>query len=437
MIRRPPRSTLFPYTTLFRSHLEERGVEREIENRGGGEPAQQDARQRAARVHHLSGDLRQIGVAVIGPDERMCCQCDRDPHTQPNRRPGQRAVPAGPGPPRERDHHPATQREQLGCRHHVLHPPSRRDAHQVDAREQRDQPRAERREARGRPTEQAHEELPPGHADRGDRHAVGAQGLDPADDETGAGAERLAHEGVLAGGAWLARGELGEAERAEEREPGAQHPNHEGEPRAAESRGQDAGRAEDPGADGHPNHHGQPVGQPQRTFEIGHTAGESAGKNVGAQHAAPLHLPFRPNIYRADAFVTAGGATLRRCCRGSRPRPPPPFPPCLGAPPPPRPPPTSPPRGPPPPRPPPPPPAPHPLLFFSTFRPPPPPPPFPSSPPPPPRREHPRGAACGAPPPPPPPHPPPPRRLRSGRPPPPPPPPPRPPPPPPPPFPRL
>src|SRR3712207_8303441 len=25
MIRRPPRSTLFPYTTLFRSHLEERG----------------------------------------------------------------------------------------------------------------------------------------------------------------------------------------------------------------------------------------------------------------------------------------------------------------------------------------------------------------------------------------------------------------------------
>src|SRR2546426_1219138 len=27
MIRRPPRSTLFPYTTLFRSHLIERGLE--------------------------------------------------------------------------------------------------------------------------------------------------------------------------------------------------------------------------------------------------------------------------------------------------------------------------------------------------------------------------------------------------------------------------
>src|SRR6266568_2737943 len=49
----------------------------------------------------------------------------------------------------------------------------RPDAHEVDAREQRDQPRAERRDERERPTEQAHEELPRGHADRGDRHAVG------------------------------------------------------------------------------------------------------------------------------------------------------------------------------------------------------------------------------------------------------------------------
>src|SRR5207247_2558776 len=36
------------------------------------------------------------------------------PHTQPNRRPGQRAVPARPRPPRERDHHHAAQGEQLG-----------------------------------------------------------------------------------------------------------------------------------------------------------------------------------------------------------------------------------------------------------------------------------------------------------------------------------
>src|SRR3712207_7488388 len=34
MIRRPPRSTLFPYTTLFRSHLENLDVEILAERRG-------------------------------------------------------------------------------------------------------------------------------------------------------------------------------------------------------------------------------------------------------------------------------------------------------------------------------------------------------------------------------------------------------------------
>src|SRR3712207_9149041 len=37
MIRRPPRSTLFPYTTLFRSGLELGGAERKIRNLALGE----------------------------------------------------------------------------------------------------------------------------------------------------------------------------------------------------------------------------------------------------------------------------------------------------------------------------------------------------------------------------------------------------------------
>src|SRR2546427_9373456 len=36
MIRRPPRSTLFPYTTLFRSHLLHRGVDELLDFLGGG-----------------------------------------------------------------------------------------------------------------------------------------------------------------------------------------------------------------------------------------------------------------------------------------------------------------------------------------------------------------------------------------------------------------
>src|SRR2546426_7415391 len=36
MIRRPPRSTLFPYTTLFRSHAVARGGVRRADRRAGG-----------------------------------------------------------------------------------------------------------------------------------------------------------------------------------------------------------------------------------------------------------------------------------------------------------------------------------------------------------------------------------------------------------------
>src|SRR2546427_9505524 len=44
MIRRPPRSTLFPYTTLFRS-----GIRREGERDGAGRDDQLRASRRAAR----------------------------------------------------------------------------------------------------------------------------------------------------------------------------------------------------------------------------------------------------------------------------------------------------------------------------------------------------------------------------------------------------
>src|SRR5437899_7275110 len=52
MIRRPPRSTLFPYTTLFRSprsHAEE--TEDEVDRRAAVRPAGAHRRRRAARRH--------------------------------------------------------------------------------------------------------------------------------------------------------------------------------------------------------------------------------------------------------------------------------------------------------------------------------------------------------------------------------------------------
>src|SRR3712207_7328167 len=46
MIRRPPRSTLFPYTTLFRSPARRRPVLR------GRHPGEQPVRQGRRRLHH-------------------------------------------------------------------------------------------------------------------------------------------------------------------------------------------------------------------------------------------------------------------------------------------------------------------------------------------------------------------------------------------------
>src|SRR2546429_3493804 len=54
MIRRPPRSTLFPYTTLFRSAAP------------GGE---HDARERRERVDGLALALPESGLALLLEDE--------------------------------------------------------------------------------------------------------------------------------------------------------------------------------------------------------------------------------------------------------------------------------------------------------------------------------------------------------------------------------
>src|SRR2546430_11244924 len=74
MIRRPPRSTLFPYTTLFRSmpHLQQHGREQVLEDRLGGEGDGQAAdadgaehRAEDRKSTRLNSSHSQISYAVF------------------------------------------------------------------------------------------------------------------------------------------------------------------------------------------------------------------------------------------------------------------------------------------------------------------------------------------------------------------------------------
>src|SRR2546423_9128638 len=73
MIRRPPRSTLFPYTTLFRSHKKSIVVQREI---GVDVPNFAESLRRALRQDPdvmLVGEMRDlatIGAAITAAETR-------------------------------------------------------------------------------------------------------------------------------------------------------------------------------------------------------------------------------------------------------------------------------------------------------------------------------------------------------------------------------
>src|SRR3712207_7535083 len=60
MIRRPPRSTLFPYTTLFRSGLEVEGLEALLDRLG----AHGALEVHAVAVHHLAVE-RLVALEVV------------------------------------------------------------------------------------------------------------------------------------------------------------------------------------------------------------------------------------------------------------------------------------------------------------------------------------------------------------------------------------
>src|SRR3989475_4149397 len=59
MIRRPPRSTLFPYTTLFRSHVDQLAALLEVRIPRAGREQLREGRDRGQGVVQLVGDAGQ------------------------------------------------------------------------------------------------------------------------------------------------------------------------------------------------------------------------------------------------------------------------------------------------------------------------------------------------------------------------------------------
>src|SRR3712207_6860119 len=69
MIRRPPRSTLFPYTTLFRSRLGHEGHQRVDQRQRLLERPEQRCRSRLVAVVEARLDDLQVPVAELGPEK--------------------------------------------------------------------------------------------------------------------------------------------------------------------------------------------------------------------------------------------------------------------------------------------------------------------------------------------------------------------------------
>src|SRR2546430_7320798 len=102
MIRRPPRSTLFPYTTLFRSRLPERRRHREPAHRGRPGEGADGARQRRPRAR----DQRPGGVprseehtSELQSQSNLVCRLllekkkeHDEQHYNPRRKPGKQHV---------------------------------------------------------------------------------------------------------------------------------------------------------------------------------------------------------------------------------------------------------------------------------------------------------------------------------------------------------
>src|SRR2546426_11640983 len=98
MIRRPPRSTLFPYTTLFRSQVAGRFADRPGEDRRVHQDEMPPVEEVADRLDHLVANPRDRDLAPAAEPEVTVLEQERGPVLLR----GDREVGAGPQDPQLR-----------------------------------------------------------------------------------------------------------------------------------------------------------------------------------------------------------------------------------------------------------------------------------------------------------------------------------------------
>ena len=230
---------------LHGQHLQEGGVQQQVERGDSEDAEQEDARQSAIGIVDLLGDLGRVGIAVVGPDHGLEGQGERAPDGEARGRVGQGGPPSGSAAREARDHHHGREGRHLGRGGEVLRPAAGRDTRPGSGPSTgaiRTTPRTDA--PLGGQSRRRDRYSPLTTPDGGDGGAVD-EPFDPAHDEGGAPAVGLACVHVLAAGLGMPGRELGEHERAEQADDAPEHPGHEGEAgaaRAARPRGPGFGR---------------------------------------------------------------------------------------------------------------------------------------------------------------------------------------------------
>ena len=248
----------------------------------------QRARKVLRRVLHLAGDEREVGPPVVRPQHRHEREPERRDREAP-RRERRREMAAGlRQPDRDRDDHDEQQAEVLRDRRDVLEQRAPPNADVVEPGDDRDgerrdvvDPAVVRRDARIE-SEHSQQVFGERRRDRAERRRANDRQLGPAEKERRKTSPRIANEDEDAARLGECAGDLGQRERAAQRDDSAGDPDAEERKRTRQSIRDARRRSEDPRADRDADDDGDGAPQTETARKLrGRGRGWSGGSDVG------------------------------------------------------------------------------------------------------------------------------------------------------------